>query len=159
MTTPRCHTYAEQVRERNPIAYERARLVVDVTNQLEIALEEQGLTQADLARRLGRSRSIVSRQLSGAANLSLGKLAELAFAIGKRFEFTLSNVQEARSLHRLRLMSSQPESTREVKVNMGATTLRPSRANRQDGVAPETDALTRPQGPGKTKTTKHTVAA
>lgn len=143
MTDPRCQTYVEQERERNPVAYERARLVVDVTNELEIALEDQGMSQADLARLLGRSRSIISRQLSGTANLSLGKLAELAYAIGKRFEFSLSDAQQAQGHQRLRLMSSQPVPEGAPTVNVGVATLRPSG----------------PATPTGWKSTKHGVAA
>jgi transcriptional regulator with XRE-family HTH domain len=85
-------SYAERERRRNPVLYEQVRLVMDAVADLKLAMEDLGISQSDLARRLGRSRGIVSRQLRGHENLSLGKLAELAHALGKRFELKLSDV-------------------------------------------------------------------
>jgi transcriptional regulator with XRE-family HTH domain len=79
----------EPQRERHPLAYEQARLCSDVSMALRSALEDSGLTQRALAEQLGVSPGIVSRQLAGAENLSLGKLASLAFALGLRCEISL----------------------------------------------------------------------
>lgn len=43
---------------------------------------ERGLTQNDIAERLNVSPSMISRQLSGEANLTLRSVAELAWALG-----------------------------------------------------------------------------
>ena len=50
---------------------------------------KSGLTQAELARRLGVHRSIVTRELRGVENLTLRSVAELAFGMGRRAELTL----------------------------------------------------------------------
>lgn len=103
-------SYADELRRREPLEYEKARLIIDVATELKLALEDSGLTQRDLAARLGRTPGMVSRQLSGHENLSLGKIAELALALGKRFEIKLENAQRARARTHgpVRVVWSQP---------------------------------------------------
>lgn len=88
-------SYEERERRRDPVAWEKTRLVMEAATMLKLALEEQGWTQEDLARHLGRTQGIISRQLRGHENLSLGKLAELAYALGKRFEVEISDLEES----------------------------------------------------------------
>jgi len=47
-------------------------------------MEEQDLTKADLAKRIGRSRAFVTQVLSGSRNMTLHTFADLAFALGRR---------------------------------------------------------------------------
>ena len=86
------NTYADDQRALNPLQYEKSRLVIDAVTELKIALEDGGLTISDLARLVGRGRAIVSRQLAGHENLTLGKLAELSWHLGKRFEIQLADI-------------------------------------------------------------------
>ena len=80
---------AEKVRLEDPLAWERTRLVVEASTALKLALHELGWTQSDLARNAHKSRAIVSRQLRGTENMSLGKLAELAYVLHKRVSIDL----------------------------------------------------------------------
>lgn len=82
-------SYGDRQRKQNPLAHEQARLIVDLTTELKLALEDRGLTQKDLSERLGTSASVVCRQINGRENLTLEKLAEIAFVLGKRFDFRL----------------------------------------------------------------------
>lgn len=63
-----------------------ARFISRVRNELVDAFltekNERGLTQNEIAERLGVSPSMISRQLSGEANLTLRSVAELAWAMG-----------------------------------------------------------------------------
>ena len=47
-------------------------------------MQEQGITQRELARRLGRSEPWISRVLNGRENTTLKTVAELAWALGLR---------------------------------------------------------------------------
>jgi transcriptional regulator with XRE-family HTH domain len=47
-------------------------------------MQEQGISQRDLARRLGRSEPWISRVLNGRENTTLKTVAELAWALGLR---------------------------------------------------------------------------
>jgi transcriptional regulator with XRE-family HTH domain len=61
------------------------------------ALEEEGqktgLKQTDLARAIGVHRSVINRELRGKKDLTLGRVAELAFAMGREPSFELPPVK------------------------------------------------------------------
>ena len=69
------------------------RFVSRVRRELQKALAEEarkrGLTQSDLARAIGVNRSVISRELRGHKDLSLSRVAELAWALGRRPVFEL----------------------------------------------------------------------
>ena len=56
------------------------RAVQDAFSQ---AKDEQGFTQAELARKLDMDRSLLNRQLMGQANLTLRTLGEMAWALDR----------------------------------------------------------------------------
>ena len=82
---------------RHGEAYERLlrqeRLILDVTELLAGALEQQGVTRAELARQLGRSPGFVSQVLGGGRNLTLRTIADVAAALSLRPSFQLSSIQ------------------------------------------------------------------
>ena len=59
-----------------------ARLRRNVLHALDEGMEASGISQAELARRLGRSRSAVSQVLTGDGNLRIETLAEYLQAMG-----------------------------------------------------------------------------
>jgi transcriptional regulator with XRE-family HTH domain len=64
-----------------------ARFVTGVRRKLLKALEEEnrrrGLKQTDIARAIGVHRSVINRELRGKKDLTLGRLGELAWAMGR----------------------------------------------------------------------------
>lgn len=70
------------------------RFISAVRRALQKALAEEaakrGLTQAEVARKLGVNRSVVNRELRGVENLTLRSVAELAFGMGRRAELVLT---------------------------------------------------------------------
>jgi transcriptional regulator with XRE-family HTH domain len=66
-----------------------ARLRRQALMLLEECLEESGLSQADLARVLGRSRSAVNQVLGGDGNVRLETLAEYLDAMGCEVELAV----------------------------------------------------------------------
>ena len=62
------------------------RLVLRTTAQITETMEAVGMTQAELARRLGKSRAPVAALLSGGRNMTLRTLADVAHALGLRAE-------------------------------------------------------------------------
>ena len=76
-------------------AYERLlcqeRLILDVTELLAGALEDGGVTRAELARCLGRTPGFVSQLLGGGRNLTLRTIADIAVALSLRPSFKLSS--------------------------------------------------------------------
>ncbi len=57
-------------------------LVTEAGEFIARLMEERGVTKAELARRLGKSRAYITQMLSGSANLTIRTLAELAYALG-----------------------------------------------------------------------------
>lgn len=64
-----------------------ARFVTDVRRKILQALEEEnnkrGLKQTDIARTIGVHRSVINRELRGKKDITLGRVAELASAMGR----------------------------------------------------------------------------
>lgn len=70
-------------------AYAREDLVFNVTEDLLVKLEELELSKAELARRLGKSKSYVSQVLSGSRNMTLGSFSDICFALGFKPEINI----------------------------------------------------------------------
>jgi transcriptional regulator with XRE-family HTH domain len=64
-----------------------ARFVNNVRRKLQKALleesEKRGLTQTDIANEIGVHRSVINRELRGRKDMTLGRVAELAVALGR----------------------------------------------------------------------------
>jgi transcriptional regulator with XRE-family HTH domain len=50
----------------------------------------RNLTQAEIARALGVDRSVINRQLMGTENLTVRRIGELAWALGRDLNFSLT---------------------------------------------------------------------
>lgn len=71
------------------------RLILDVTEALTEALDNSGMTRAELAERLGRTPGFVSQVLGGGRNLTLRTIADIAAALSHRPSFALTVDHEA----------------------------------------------------------------
>ncbi|HEU0076951.1 MAG TPA: helix-turn-helix transcriptional regulator [Longimicrobiaceae bacterium] len=97
--------------------YEQERLVVWATERIYEAMEEGGLSKADIARDLGTSRANVTGLLNGSRNMTLRTLADLAWVCGQRIEISLeplrqgefiaSPVQLVRAVHPIIVKSTE----------------------------------------------------
>ena len=93
-------------------------LIIEVTEALARALRSSGLTQTELAARLGKTKGFVSQIMGGGNNLTLRTLADVAGAIGCRIQVNLvpeSKSSVARSPSAL--MSEEPSEERRRKVS------------------------------------------
>ncbi|MEE8585278.1 MAG: helix-turn-helix transcriptional regulator [Acidobacteriota bacterium] len=72
------------ISEENRKLLRQEELILDATEGLASLMERQGITKADLARRLGRSRGYITQILAGSRNFTLRTLAEVANALGYR---------------------------------------------------------------------------
>jgi len=75
--------------ERRPEYWEEG-AILDFTEALYDAMQRQGVTRAELARRLGTSQAYITRVLSGNANFTLKTMAKLAHALGMQLDVGLS---------------------------------------------------------------------
>lgn len=69
--------------------YDRLKPRYELIAQLINARQEQKITQAEMAERMGTKKSNISRFESGAYNPSLDFLVRAAASLGKRIEFSL----------------------------------------------------------------------
>jgi predicted XRE-type DNA-binding protein len=69
------------------------RFISKVRRSLLKALMEEastsGLTQTDIAKTIGVHRSVVNRELRGMKDITLGRVAELAYSMGREIDFEL----------------------------------------------------------------------
>ncbi len=74
----------QQIRaEMDPVMKKRMEFSVEIANRVFSLLEEKGMSQKDLARKMGKTETEVSRWLSGMHNLTLGSIAKLSIALEK----------------------------------------------------------------------------
>lgn len=65
------------------------RLILDATETIIGLLEDQAVSRQELANRIGKSKSHVSRILSGDRNMTLRTLADLGCVLGHEFSIEL----------------------------------------------------------------------
>ena len=74
------------------------RFISEVRRKFQKALTDEnarsGLTQSDIARTIDVHRSVINRELRGYKDITLGRVAELAFAMGLKPEFDLISEPE-----------------------------------------------------------------
>jgi transcriptional regulator with XRE-family HTH domain len=70
-----------------------------VTEDILVAMEDQGVSKAELAQRLGKSKARISQLLGGSSNMTIGTLADIAFALGLTLDKTFKEYSARR--HRL----------------------------------------------------------
>jgi transcriptional regulator with XRE-family HTH domain len=60
---------------------------LELCEQIYVAMEENGVSEAELSRRLGVSRAYVNKILQGSANLTIESLVKIGRALGREFRF------------------------------------------------------------------------
>ena len=66
--------------------FEQESLAFEATELVCALLKGQGVMKAELANRMGKSKSYVTQLLSGSRNMTLHTFADLAFALGQKVE-------------------------------------------------------------------------
>lgn len=69
--------------------FEQERLAMAAANAIAEAMIEEGVSRAQLAERLGCSRSHVTQALSGNRNITVRTLADMAWALGRQVDLRL----------------------------------------------------------------------
>jgi transcriptional regulator with XRE-family HTH domain len=73
-------------RAKTRSAYYEEGLLIDIAARVIDAMEKNGITRSDLARRLKVSPSYITKVLRGHANMSLESLAKIAFVMDLKWE-------------------------------------------------------------------------
>ncbi|ADE13261.1 hypothetical protein Nhal_0040 [Nitrosococcus halophilus Nc 4] len=77
----------------------REDLVVDVTEDLLIVMEDKGVSKSDLAQSLSKSKSFVTQILSGSRNMTLHTLSDICFALNIKPKISFSNLNNGRCIN------------------------------------------------------------
>ncbi len=75
----------EMAKKRDSYHVEAAKF--ELSEQIFVAMEEKGISEAELSRRLGVSRAYVNKILQGSANLTIESLVKIGRALGREFRF------------------------------------------------------------------------
>lgn len=89
-------TTYDEILEEDPSGIRQEELILEVTEAMARALRSSGLTQAELAERMGKSKGFVSQVLGGGRNLTLRTLADIAGALGCKVQVQLKPEQPAK---------------------------------------------------------------
>ena len=75
------------------------RFVSTVRRKIQQALAEEqektGTTQADIARTIGVHRSVISREIQGVQDMTLGRVAEIAWALNRKAILEMPEITRA----------------------------------------------------------------
>ncbi len=73
-------------------------LLFDATELVSRAMEDEGVSRSELARRIGKSKAYVTQVLRGQNNMTLRTLSDLADALGYAVELGAVNPKSARHI-------------------------------------------------------------
>jgi transcriptional regulator with XRE-family HTH domain len=117
------------------------RFISRVRRALQRALieegERSGINQSKIADAIGVHRSVISRELNGRQDITLGRLAELAWAMGREIDFSLPIAEQIKGANTPEIVPGalhKPISATVIKFsNSNETTIRTERLQTSSG--------------------------
>src|SRR5579871_1569751 len=103
-----------------------ARFVGAVRRGLQMVLAEEEISQSDLARELGVHRSVISREIRGDKDITLGRIGELAFLLGRRAQITFPKREYHEGANNLPVKQTVPSEAIPASGTMYAKTAAPN---------------------------------
>ncbi len=82
----------------NSKVYAREALIMNLTEDFLVAMEKSGISKAELARLLHKSKSFVTQTLGGSRNMTLRTLSDIAFNLELDVSIVLKSKVEAAKL-------------------------------------------------------------
>ena len=76
------------------VSYHVESVKLEITEQIYLAMREQDICNAELARRLEKSRAYVTKILQGTANFTIESLVRIALALGCKLQLNLTAKQQ-----------------------------------------------------------------
>ncbi|EMS79166.1 MULTISPECIES: helix-turn-helix domain-containing protein [Desulfotignum] len=74
----------------NDIEYKIEYKILEITEQICSVMKERQITRAELSRKLGTSKTAVTKMLDGSTNFTLRRLIKIADALEKEFDIHLT---------------------------------------------------------------------
>lgn len=114
--------------------YERARFAYELSVQVRVAREAKGLSQSQLAKRMGTQQSVIARLEGGGITPTLPTLKRIADALGTKLTVNFEEPRKVRqvkaSAARGRTVSKKAASSSSRRVKTSAKTARKRTATR-----------------------------
>ena len=117
-------------------ARQAAKFISKLQTRIQEMLVQSGMTQQEVAERLGVDRSLINRRLTGKANLTARSIADFSYVFGKEVDIKFSeptqesrvnwitsvqakeNVRQLHPVVQTRLVAMPPETTSSVSKRM-----------------------------------------
>ena len=87
-----------------------------VTEDILVAMEDLGVTKAELAKRLGKSKPRITQLLSGSSNMTIGTLSDIAVELGLNLDKTFKEYSAQRYRLDTALSSKQALTDSELPI-------------------------------------------
>jgi transcriptional regulator with XRE-family HTH domain len=113
---------------RQSVDYWAEGSIVEFTEALWARMEEEKVSRAELARRLGTSKAYVTKVLGGNANFTLYSLAKLALAVGAKVRVSIEPILPVGRKPRPRKLAPVTERSQPAEKNGRARKESPRRA-------------------------------
>jgi|GEM_PF-7027915 len=84
--------------DHDEMEYSRWDLIENITEDLLVLMEEQGVTKTELAEALLTGKSNITQALNGSRNMTLKTLSDICFALGVRPNIDLYNKQTSEKI-------------------------------------------------------------
>ncbi len=75
--------------------FQQERTILDVTELICEEMNKQGITKAQLAKKMGVSRSAITQMLAGERNMTLRLVSDALFVLGKKLHPMIGRLDEA----------------------------------------------------------------
>ena len=89
--------FKEKMAAVSPEVMSEVLLSTEIIARIDVLLKEKGMTQRDLAQKLGKSEAVVSRWTTGFPNLTLKSIAALSTALGEPLIIVPDSREESNS--------------------------------------------------------------
>jgi len=76
---------------RQSHAYKREKIVLSLTEEMIVLMEQQEINKSELAERLGKSKPYITKIMSGSANFTLDSLIQIADALDSEINVHLTH--------------------------------------------------------------------
>lgn len=75
--------------------YARENIIMNVTEDILVAMEDKNISKVRLAQLLNKSKSFVTQMLGGSRNMTLRSLSDIAFALDAEISITFTSKKKA----------------------------------------------------------------
>ena len=111
--------------------FQQERAILEITHLIVEIMEDQGITRAELARRLGKTKGYVTQILDGEANKTIRTIADVFAVLGRSIHVTAGPLEVGMPRQPMLAARSNGAATIERTAKKGPTQLASKRSRQQ----------------------------